>query len=237
MEAVVPLDWQRMLFGAQPPLFYVEIVVRTCVIYAYALLLLRWLGGRAIGQLSTVEFLLVIALGSAVGDAMFYPDVPLLHALAVVTLVVAANKVLDVVIARSRRAERAIDGKPRRVIENGVIDAGLLERNEIGTAEIFQLLRHKGIRQLGEVADAFLEPDGTMSVFRADPPRPGLPIVPPRELANPTVVRAGSHAEGRITLACERCGTVAARHTGELVSDCATCGHDKWVEAASPHAS
>ena len=43
--------------------------------------MLRWIGSRTIAQLSTVEFLLVIALGSAVGDSMFYAEVPLLHAL------------------------------------------------------------------------------------------------------------------------------------------------------------
>lgn len=73
--AIVPFDLQRMLIGDAPPLFFLEILVRTLVIYAYTLLLLRWLGSRTIGQLSTVEFVLVIALGSAVGDAMFYPEV------------------------------------------------------------------------------------------------------------------------------------------------------------------
>jgi uncharacterized membrane protein YcaP (DUF421 family) len=86
------LDFGRILFGSESPLFLFEIVVRTAIVYVYALVLLRWLGSRTIGQLSTVEFLLVIALGSAVGDAMFYPDVPLIHALLVVTIVVLANK-------------------------------------------------------------------------------------------------------------------------------------------------
>jgi len=38
--------------------------------------------------MSTAKFLMVIALGSAVGDAMFYPLVPLLHAKLVITWVV-----------------------------------------------------------------------------------------------------------------------------------------------------
>jgi uncharacterized membrane protein YcaP (DUF421 family) len=77
-----------MLWGDEPPLFLLEIVFRTMVIYGYTMALMRWLGSRTIGQLSSIEFLLVIALGSAVGDAMFYPDVPLLHAIAVITVVV-----------------------------------------------------------------------------------------------------------------------------------------------------
>jgi uncharacterized membrane protein YcaP (DUF421 family) len=87
-QAIQAFDWRRMLWGDEPPLFLLEIVFRTMVIYGYTMALMRWLGSRTIGQLSSIEFLLVIALGSAVGDAMFYPDVPLLHAIAVITVVV-----------------------------------------------------------------------------------------------------------------------------------------------------
>lgn len=150
-------DLRRMLIGDQPLLFLLEIVFRTFVIYAYTLLLLRWLGSRAIGQLSTVEFLLVIALGSAVGDAMFYPEVPLLHALVVVTLVVLANKGLDVLMARSKKAERAIDGKPEEAIRDGVICGTFLSSTSLSTSELFQQLREKGVEHLGQVDHAYVE--------------------------------------------------------------------------------
>ena len=84
-QPVEPFDLMRMLVGGQPPLFFAEIVLRTLIVYAYTFGLVRWLGGRSVAQLSVIEFLLVIALGSAVGDAMFYPDVPLLHAMLVIT--------------------------------------------------------------------------------------------------------------------------------------------------------
>ena len=72
-DPVTAFDFGRMLFGDEPPLFLLEIAFRTVVIYVYTLVLIRWIGSRSIAQLSLVEFLLVIALGSAVGDAMFYP--------------------------------------------------------------------------------------------------------------------------------------------------------------------
>ena len=115
--AIVPFDLQRMFVGDHPLLFHLEIVVRTLIVYGYSLVLLRWLGSRTIGQLSTIEFLLVIALGSAVGDPMFYPDVPLVHALVVVTVVVLANRGLDILVARSKIAERVIDGEPQELID------------------------------------------------------------------------------------------------------------------------
>lgn len=66
--SIIPFDLERMFLGTQPGLFYLEIVVRTGIIYSYALLLVRWIGSRSLAQLSIVEFLLVVALGSAVGE-------------------------------------------------------------------------------------------------------------------------------------------------------------------------
>ncbi len=50
-EPVVPFDLARMFLGTDPALFYLEIVFRTCVVCAYALLLIRWVGGRGIAQM------------------------------------------------------------------------------------------------------------------------------------------------------------------------------------------
>jgi uncharacterized membrane protein YcaP (DUF421 family) len=54
--------------------------------YLYALLLVRLLGKRGMGQLAPFDFVIIIALGSAVGYPMFYPDVPVLHAMAAITV-------------------------------------------------------------------------------------------------------------------------------------------------------
>ena len=220
MEQIIAFDWPRLLWGDAPPLFALEIVFRTIVVYAYALLLLRWLGSRTVGQLSTVEFLLVIALGSAVGDPMFYPDVPLLHALVVVTVVVLANKGLDLLIARFKRAERLIDGIPEEVIRDGVIRKRFLASSSLGSSELFQQLRERGVDQLGQVKHAYIESDGNLTVFRSRlDARAGLSIVPPWEVEKPPEAAAG-------LLACLRCGTVQ-----EGAGTCPHCGHRRWTPA------
>jgi uncharacterized membrane protein YcaP (DUF421 family) len=236
--AITIFDWQRMLLGDEPPLFLLEIVVRTLIIYVYALLLLRWLGSRTIGQLSTVEFLLVIALGSAVGDAMFYPDVPLLHAIAVVTVVVVANKLLDVLIARFKTAERAIDGGPEEAIRDGVFSRDFLHSSSMGPSEMFQELRERGIEHLGQVAHAYVEADGAITVFRAqaNEQRPGLPIVPPWEIEKPAKLMGDTTTRNALDLACMRCGTVSAVKAGSTPGRCPQCDNDEWTPAQHhPH--
>ncbi|WP_169196912.1 YetF domain-containing protein [Devosia sp. MC1541] len=218
-------DWQRMFIGNEPPFFFLEIIIRTAIIYAYTLILLRWLGSRAIGQLSTVEFLLVIALGSAVGDAMFYPDVPLLHCLLVVTAVVLANKFIDLGITRSKVIEHLIDGKPEQAVRDGVICSSFLNSSSLGTSELLQQLREKGIRQLGEVEHAIVEANGVLTVFKSARARPGLPILPPWEIERPQEVDRRSVDA---LLSCMQCGHTS---TDRCAPICAHCDNDRWTNA------
>jgi hypothetical protein len=207
-------------------------VLRTSIIYAYGLVLLRWLGSRTVGQLSTVEFLLVIALGSAVGDPMFYPDVPLLHGMAVMTVIVVANRLLDLLIARFKAAERLLDGKPLQVVEHGVLTPRFLNATDFGHSEIFQQLRHRGIRQLGQVEGAFIEPDGVLTVFEAPEARPGLPIVPPWEIAPLHVFGSGERPDEGRTLACINCGFAMPAHGEPAATACPECNERRWTAAS-----
>ena len=166
-DPVTAFDFGRMLFGDEPPLFLLEIAVRTVVIYVYTLVLIRWIGSRSIAQLSLVEFLLVIALGSAVGDAMFYPDVPLVHCIVVITVVVVLDKALSYVVARNPRLEDVIESV--EVVRNGVIMRRAREGLNFGHDELFEQLRLKDVEHLGQVRAAYLETNGMLSVFRAIP--------------------------------------------------------------------
>lgn len=179
---VLPFDWPRLIWGEAPPLFLAEILFRVVVIYLYTLLMLRLIGGRSVAQLSLVEFLLVIALGSAVGDSLFYPEVPLLHALAVVTFIVLLTKGLDALSQRFRRAKRLLDGEPVQVLREGALLPQGLAARDMSPSELAAFLRLEGVRNLGEVRAAYLEPMGHLSIFRADTARPGLRIEPPCEI-------------------------------------------------------
>lgn len=231
-EPVVAFDLGRLFFGEEPPLFLLEIGVRTVIIYLYTLMLIRWIGSRSIAQLSLVEFLLVIALGSAVGDAMFYPDVPLIHCMAVITVVVLLDKMLSYLVARHPRLEDAIEGKSVEVIRDGVIHGDVLMRINFGHDELFEQLRLKGIVNVGEVRAAYLETNGMLSVFKvpqkASPV--GLSIEPPWDVAPPVEVKAGAASAG--PLVCPNCGTVL-EEPGPVPRGCPTCDSPVWHKASS----
>ena len=216
----------RILLGEAPPLYLLEVLVRTLIVYGYTLALLRWIGGRTVAQLSMVEFLLVIALGSAVGDSLFYPDVPLLPALLAITIVVIINKLIDLAILRWPVVKAAVDGTPRPAVERGRILMETLRRDMLGADEFLSKIRVEGVRNLGEIESAYVEPDGRVSVFRLREPIPGLRIMPPHEIVAPIPL---TDPEVSPRACCVTCGGLAP--AVEVVPDgtCPHCGERRWT--------
>lgn len=161
----------RILFGeadtATLP-FFIEIVVRTIIMYAYTIVLARLVGKGGVGQIGPFEFVLVIAVGSAAGDPMIYPDVALLHGIVVITVVILLHRLTTSLLNRHRKMERLFEGEPLLVVENGVICEDRLGAGAMTKPELISLLRQAGIRNTNEVECAWFEPSGHLSVFRSD---------------------------------------------------------------------
>lgn len=235
-DPVTAFDLGRMFFGDEPPLFLVEIAVRTVIIYVYTLVLIRWIGGRSIGQLSLVEFLLVIALGSAVGDAMFYPDVPLVHSMVVITVVVLLDKVLSFLVSRNSTLEDAIEGASIEVVRDGLIRWRELEKMNLGHDELFEQLRLNKVERLGDVRAAYFETNGLLSVFRTETETgpASLSIMPPWDVAKPRRFEAGSVHGDNGPLACIRCAATIEQAADAPLPACPRCGGETWHRAAAP---
>ncbi|UQN05281.1 DUF421 domain-containing protein [Deinococcus sp. QL22] len=214
---IVPFDWGRMFLGDVPPLFLLEIVFRTTLMFVWLMLLLRITGKRGLAQLSPLELAIVIGLGSAAGDPMFYPEVPLLHAMLTLALVVGLQRLLTFLVIRSERVETFVEGLPVELVRDGVVVPHALGRANLSREDLFERLRGQGVRQLGEVQRAYFEQDGNLTVFthKHNPP-PGLQVVPPWDLQWPLTLDVGLPYSG--VVACLRCG-----HTLEVSGPLPIC--------------
>jgi uncharacterized membrane protein YcaP (DUF421 family) len=162
-------DLHRILFGEADTatlFFFIEIVFRTIVMYVYTVFLARLVGKGGIGQIGPFEFVLVIAVGSAAGDPMIYPDVALLHGIAAITVVILLHRLTTSLLNRHRRLEHRLEGEPLLVVDHGTVCEDRLGAGALTKRELFSLLRQAGVRHTGEVEYAWFEPSGHLSVFR-----------------------------------------------------------------------
>lgn len=231
---IQPFDLHRMFIGDLSWLFTLEVVVRTICMYLYTLLLIRLLSRRALSQLSLIEFALVIALGSAVGDPMFYADVPLLHGFAVITTVVALNRSINWLMAHNETVEHIVEGKPASLIQNGRLHIPNLRRYGLSQEELFEFLRGHGVENLGTVREGYFEQNGQISLFRyaGDQKQAGLALVPPWDIMRMKTLSEGDMAKERQLLACSRCGFTRS-FDREPLPACPACAHSEWTDAVS----
>jgi uncharacterized membrane protein YcaP (DUF421 family) len=164
----VEFDPIRTLVGDFSWEFTLEIVLRTVIMYTYTLIIVRVLGKRGLGHLSPFELVIIVALGSSVGDPMFYADVPLMHGIIVITVVVALQRVLQEITERSPRFEAFLESKARRLVKSGVLDEEALHHEDLSERELFSALREREVEHLGQVRLAYLEPSGVITVFKVD---------------------------------------------------------------------
>lgn len=166
-------DPMRQFFlGSGDPFFVVEVVLRTAFMFLYALALLRVMGKRGISQLTPFEYTIIVALGSAVGDPMFYDDVPVLHGCAVITTVVVLQRLLALLERRFTAVERAVSGLPATVVHEGRALASALARERLTEQELYELIRLHGCASVADVDRAVLEDSGRLSVLRSGERRP-----------------------------------------------------------------
>lgn len=161
-------DWDRLLIGLGPPAYLIEIAFKALVVFAMLLLVMRLMGKRGQQNLSPMQQLLMIALGSAAGDALLYPMVPLAHAALILFGITLLTVVMEEIAERSKKARDFIESRPRVLVRDGVVDRDALVKERTTQRELYAELRLKGARSLQQVECAILEVTGDISVFIND---------------------------------------------------------------------
>jgi uncharacterized membrane protein YcaP (DUF421 family) len=143
---------------------------KTAVVYVFLVAGLRLLGKRELGQMSLYDLVLIVILGNAVQNAMINNDNTLGGGVVAGMVLLVLNRVLNAVIVRSKRAERALIGEPVMIVHDGVIIPDRMEREGITREQLDAALREHGLDSLDAVNMVVLEVDGTMSVIPSGVP-------------------------------------------------------------------
>lgn len=222
MEA---LDWHQIFLDDKSFGFLFEVGFRTLIMFIVLLLTLKLTGKRGVRELSVFETVIIIALGSAAGDPMFYEDVAILPALTVFLVVIVCYRLLTWLSGKSKKFEEFMEGKTECLITHGKFAIDTFNKESLAQDEFFSELRQQSISHLGQVEYAYLETSGELSVFFYDDEsvKYGLPILPHLfSKKAKEIPHIGIYA-------CTHCGHIEELSIGKSV--CKVCKKDEWVEA------
>lgn len=219
------MDWERIFFQDVDGQFALEVIFRTTCMFIVIMAVLRLSGKRGVRQLSIFELAIILSLGSAAGDPMFYDDVALIPAMLVCATAIGLYRLITWLMTKSERFEQILEGKPVYIVEDSVMTIKDDTKDSLSIDEFFAELRDKGVEHLGQVRAAILETNGSMSVFfyPVEEVRYGLPILPNAYRKHVSVVE---HPD---LYACIFCGTLQQLPPGHHL--CNRCNHHEWVQA------
>jgi uncharacterized membrane protein YcaP (DUF421 family) len=149
-----------------------ELLLRITIGFLVLFLLTRILGRKEISQLSFVNFVSSIAIGSIAANFVVNQDINILHgviALVGWTVFTFAMAFIDIWSIKGRKI---VSGDPVSVIKAGKIVDKALSRDQLDLDALMAMLREKNIFSIAEVDYAIFETNGKLSVLPKEGKQP-----------------------------------------------------------------
>ncbi|HLE06310.1 MAG TPA: YetF domain-containing protein [Candidatus Nanoarchaeia archaeon] len=146
-----------------------SIVIRTVSIFLFTFIVMRSRGNKQLAQLNLFDIIIIIALGSAVGDVIIYNEnyAPLVKSMiGIATLILLVLFIENILAILPKSWIKVIEGKEEIIVKDGRVDYSALKKVNIHEEELKSKLRLKNIHSYKAIKRAYLEPDGSISIIR-----------------------------------------------------------------------
>ncbi len=127
--------------------------------------MLRLMGKRQIAQLQPYEFALMLISSNLVTVPMSDLDTPVLWGILPIYVLLVTGLLLSILSLKSTFLRGLICGKPRMLIERGVIVEDALRAVRYTLNDLLEQLRSNDVFDVSEVYYAYLETNGEISVI------------------------------------------------------------------------
>jgi uncharacterized membrane protein YcaP (DUF421 family) len=143
-----------------------EAILRGAIIYSVLLLLFRISGNRALSQITTFDFVLLLVISEATQQALLGEDFSLTNALLVIVTMVLLDIGLSLWKQRSPQVEKVLEGLPIVILENGQPLKDRMDKERIDESDILAAARElQGLERIDQIKYAVLERSGGISII------------------------------------------------------------------------
>jgi uncharacterized membrane protein YcaP (DUF421 family) len=147
------------------PMKLLEIVGRVLAIFVALFVMLRLAGRREMSELSPMDLLTMLLVSETVSPALTGGDETLVGGLVAAATLIGLSVLIAYVTFKSKRLGKLIEGEPVVLIANGRVHEKVKERFRISDEDLATALRQYGVGSPAEVARAYVEPDGEITVL------------------------------------------------------------------------
>ena len=157
------VEWSELFGLSVSPL---ELIVRGSALYLFLLLLFRVVIKRRIGSIGMADILVLVIISDASQNAMAGEYRTVTDGFILISTIIAWNYVFDWAVFRFPRVQKLLEPAPLLLIDQGRVLWRNLRLEYVTEQELRGKLRTQGVEDPREVAKAYLETDGQISVIK-----------------------------------------------------------------------
>ena len=141
------------------------IFIRTIVIYAVLIAVMRFSGKRQIGQMQVSELVTTFLLSNLASAPLSGADIPILYAIVPIVTLICMEVIFSFLTTKIAFMKKVLDGKPSIIINKGRIDIDQMVKMRMSMEDLLCELRIAGYSSSQEIEYAILESNGKLSFF------------------------------------------------------------------------
>lgn len=147
------------------PFCMLTLFLRAVFLDLFVLLILRLTGKRQVSDLQPYDLLMTLIIADLASTAIADTDIPLLYSVVPILALYLVQQALAKLCLKSSAMRRLICGTPQILILDGVLQEKIMRRTNYTVRDLLDSLRSHDVFDVGEVAYAILETNGTVSVL------------------------------------------------------------------------
>jgi uncharacterized membrane protein YcaP (DUF421 family) len=138
---------------------------RTVVIYIVAVIMVKLMGKREVGQLSPLDFVVGVIIGSVASAPMVDVELPLIPTLIPLVVLGGLEILASVLALNNKKVRRFLEDRPAIVVRDGQIIKDNMAKIRMNMDDLKQELRKYGVVDINQVEEGSLESCGTFTVI------------------------------------------------------------------------
>ena len=143
----------------------VLVIIRTAIIFAVLLIVMRLMGKSQIGEMQPFELVITLLSAELACIPMADTSIPLLYGVVSVLAIFVLHELVTLLDLKVKPLKSLLSGKPSVVVNKNGIDDYQLKRNNLDVSDLIESLRAAGYFSLDCIDYALYESNGTFSAL------------------------------------------------------------------------
>lgn len=161
----------------------VKVLIFSIVAYLTLFIIAKLLGKKQIAQLSFIDYVVGITIGSIAAEMATDTVNPFYHYIIAMTIFLVFDFAVTLISRKGALLKKLLCGRPLMIIENGKINYKELKKSKLTVDEVLGMARDKDYFDINQIAFGILETSGKLSILpKAEEKQPvckDLSITPP----------------------------------------------------------